>query len=64
MPSDTTPHDPLLTVKQLAEREGVSEEMVRHFYAKKGLPHYKACGIRIRYSDYLSWLESSKVVNQ
>lgn len=54
--------DPLLTVKQLAKREGVSIWTVRDWLrARVPLPHYKANGIRIRWSKYLAWLEAKRV---
>jgi hypothetical protein len=27
-------------------------------WLRKGLPHYSACGIRIRYSQFVAWLEA------
>lgn len=53
--------DPLLTVHQLATREGMNEKQVRYLLREKRLPHYKAGGIRIRLSEYLSWLETRRV---
>lgn len=55
------PPDPLLTVQQLAEREGLSERQVRHMIKRGGLPHYKANGVRIRLSEYLGWLAARRV---
>lgn len=60
--STQTNVDPLLTVQQLAVRESMKESQVRYLLAKKGLPHFKTNGVRIRYSEYLSWLESKRVL--
>lgn len=49
------PSDPLLTVRQLAEREGMNERRVRHLL-NQGLPAYRAAGVRIRWSEYCDWL--------
>lgn len=51
--------DPLLTVRQLAEREGMTERRVRHLLTQ-GLPAYKACGVRIRLSEWHDWLGSRR----
>lgn len=49
--------DPLLTVRQLADREGLTERQVRRLIYSHGLPVYRVCGVRIRWSEYLGWLE-------
>jgi excisionase family DNA binding protein len=54
--------DPLLTVKQLAKREGVAEWKVREWLRFGGLPHYTINGIRIRCSEFKAWLTSRKRV--
>jgi hypothetical protein len=54
-------HDPLLTVAQLAAREGVPEWKVRKWVGGRipgePLPHYKAGGVRVRESEYERWLD-------
>lgn len=56
--------DPLLTVKQLAEREGLPEWKVRSWVDGRvrgaPLPHYSIGGIRVRASEYQAWLESRR----
>lgn len=49
----------MLTVRQLAEREGLKERRVRHLLAH-GLPAYKVHGVRIRLSEYERWLEQNR----
>jgi excisionase family DNA binding protein len=49
-------NDPLMTVRQLAAREGVSEDTVRRWIRRDGLPHYKAGGIRVRCSAFRAWI--------
>jgi len=58
-PPQQPPADPLLTVQQLARREGVAERHVRRMI-ERGLPAFKACGIRIRLSEYERWLEGHR----
>lgn len=53
-------NDPLLTVQQLADREGLSVRQVRHLIRKHGLPCYRAGGVRVRLSQYLAWLEGRR----
>lgn len=60
----STTGDPLLTVKQLADREGMDERHVRLLIDKHGLPHYRMVptarglrGIKIRLSEYMAWLK-------
>ncbi len=55
MPALSVETDPLLTVKQLAELEGMSQRRVRWFL-ERGLPHYKAHGIRVRLSEWRAFL--------
>lgn len=57
----STPDDPLLTVKALAEREGLSEGHVRFLMRERGLPHYKVGGVKIRLSEWKAWLESKRL---
>lgn len=66
-PAPTRAHDPLLTVRQLAELEGLKEREVRRLIQSHGLPH--VClhtsargprGVKIRLSAYRAWLESRK----
>jgi hypothetical protein len=45
----------MLTVRQLAEREGYTERHVR-VLLQAGLPHFDRCGIKIRLSEYLAWM--------
>lgn len=56
--------DPLLTVRQLAEREGVPQWKVRKWVggvvAGQRLPTYNVGGIRVRDSEYRRWLESRR----
>ena len=52
--------DPLLTVHQLALREGLSERQVRDLILRAGLPCYRVNGVRIRLSEYLDWLAGRK----
>lgn len=58
------PKDPLLTVQQLAEREGVPQWKVRKWIGGRvpgdRLPHYVAGGVRVRDSEYRAWLESRR----
>lgn len=56
--------DPLLTVFQLGEREGLSERQVRDLIARKSLPHYRVNGIRVRLSEYLEWLAARRRVRR
>jgi len=53
------PIDPLMTVKNLARREGVTERHVRRMI-ERGLPAYKAVGVRIRLSEYERWLAAHR----
>lgn len=53
--------DPLLTVKQLAQREGIPEWKVRE-WLRGGLPHYRANGIAIRESEHRAWLQTKRRV--
>jgi excisionase family DNA binding protein len=67
----SSPPDPLLTVRQLARREGLSERAVRSMIERHGLPAYRAgherrggmrgSGIKIRLSEYLAWLEARRL---
>ncbi len=57
--ADDRPRDPLLTVRQLADREGFSQRRVRYLLTQ-GLPSYKAAGVRVRLSEYLAWLGSRR----
>lgn len=55
--------DPLLTIRQLAAREGVPEEKVRGWAYGRGsggsrLPTVKLAGLRVRESEYQRWVES------
>ncbi len=54
--------DPLLTVRQLAEREGLPEWKVRKLISGRvsgaRLPAYDVGGIRVRQSEYQAWLAS------
>jgi len=56
--------DPLLTVRQLAQREGVPEWKIRSWLAGRvsggRLPSYSAGGVRVRDSEYRAWLSSRK----
>lgn len=57
--------DPLMTIRQLAEREGLPEWKVRAWIYGRGLggerlPHYAVGGLRVRASDYQAWLESRR----
>lgn len=59
--------DPLLTVKQLAAREGLAERFVRRLIDREGLPVVRMQstrrgprGIRIRWSEYQSWLDGRR----
>ena len=52
--------DPLLTVNQLAEREGMTPDRVRYLIKARGLPAHKAGGVRIRWSEYLAWLDANR----
>jgi hypothetical protein len=52
--------DPLLTVSQLSKREAIPEWKIRDWLRKGGLPHYTISGIRIRLSEYYSWLSSKR----
>lgn len=54
------PSDPLLTVRQLAEREGMTERRVRHLVREHDLPAYRAAGVRIRWSEYCGWLDERR----
>jgi hypothetical protein len=54
------PPDPLLTVRRLAEIEGYSERTVRHLIFSHGLPVYRAGGVRVRWSEYMAWLETRR----
>lgn len=58
-------NDPLLTVKQLAQREGIPEWKVREWLGGRArgvppLPHYAVGGVRVRDSEYRQWLESRR----
>lgn len=64
---DPSKSNPLLTVRQLAECEGLTESQVRVLIDRHGLPCYRAFGsvrgprgIRIRWSEYLTWLEGRR----
>lgn len=59
-PGDIPDADPLLTVSQLAQREGFTERQVRLMISRYGLPVYRLGGIRIRWSEYREWLASRK----
>ena len=48
--------DPLMTVRQLAEWEGMTQDRVWFLIKRCGLPCYKAGGVRIRWSEYTAWL--------
>ncbi len=56
--------DPLLTVAQLAAREGVSQSLIRKwvggYVPGSRLPHYKAGGVKVRDSEYRAWLASRR----
>ncbi len=54
------PIDPLLTVKQLAELEGFTEDRIRFLINRCDLPNYKAGGVRIRLSEYQAWLAARR----
>lgn len=62
MTSAETP-DPLLTVKGLAELEGIPEQTLRKCISRKGMPHVRMGGIRIRLSEYKAWLEEQRYGN-
>ncbi len=54
-----------MTIRQLAEREGLPEWKVRAWIYGRGLggerlPHYAVGGLRVRASDYQAWLESRR----
>jgi excisionase family DNA binding protein len=49
--------DPLLTVRGLAELEGVSQDTIRNFIKNSAMPHYRLQGIKIRLSEYQAWLK-------
>jgi hypothetical protein len=60
--------DPLLTVQQLAAREGLEVREVRRLIDDHALPCHKVHatergprGIKIRLSEYLAWLEARRV---
>ncbi len=58
----STNNDPLLTVRQLADREGLTERQVRYAIKQAGLPCVAAFGgKRVRLSEYLAWLEARRV---
>lgn len=52
--------DPLLTVRELAEDQGLTERQVRTLIAKAGLPAYDVGGIRIRRSEFEAWLATRR----
>lgn len=55
--------DPLLTIAQIAAREGLPEWKVRSWTRARGaerMPHYKAGGLMVRASEYQRWLESRR----
>jgi len=51
-----------MTVRQLADREGVSRAWVYKAIRRAGLPVVRASGYRIRLSEYMAWLDRKKVV--
>lgn len=57
--------DPLLTIRQLAQIEGLPESKVRGWAYGRGtggarMPTYKINGVRVRASEYQAWLESRR----
>jgi hypothetical protein len=54
-------HDPLLTIRQLAEREGLAVHQVVYLIRACALPVYRVCGVKIRLSEYLAWLEQRRI---
>lgn len=55
------PTDPLLTVSQLAEKEGVPEWKIRDWLrAPTPLPSYRCGGVRVRLSEYRAWMEARR----
>lgn len=57
-------NDPLMTVKQLAIADGLSERKIRNWlHGKKPIPHYRAkgMGVLIRRSEFDAWLASGRV---
>lgn len=55
-----TAFDPLLTVQQLAAREGLSERSLRYLIVRHGVPTYRVGGVRIRRSEWLEWLAARR----
>jgi excisionase family DNA binding protein len=47
--------DPILTVRQLAARHGLSRDVVYKWLRRGGLPCVRTGGYRIRYSDFTRW---------
>ena len=47
--------DPILTVKQLAARFGLSRDTVYKWLRRSDLPRVKAGGYRIRLSEFEAW---------
>ena len=54
-------HDPLLTVQQLAVREGLTKRQVWRLIYDHKLPVYRVLGVKIRLSEYLAWLAERRL---
>lgn len=47
--------DPILTVRQLAARHGLSRDTIYRWLRRGGLPAVRTGGYRIRLSDFQRW---------
>ena len=55
--------DPILTVKQLAIKYGLSRDIVYKWLRRHGLPRVKAGAYRIRTSDFERWWNERRLTN-
>lgn len=56
--------DPILTVKQLATRFGLSRDTVYKWLRRGSLPRVKEGGYRIRLSEFEAWWSAKKATGE
>ena len=64
MRSEPIAPDPLLSIRQLAARQGLGEREIRRYIAR-GLPCYRMAGaqmknVKIRQSEFLDWIKARR----
>jgi excisionase family DNA binding protein len=56
--------DPILTVKQLADRHELSRDIIYKWIRRGGLPTVKAGGYRIRISEFETWWAAKRTTGE